>query len=306
MNTDPRVHYAPPLQKAAAAKPAKAPRSLAKSILRNLDPTPLCTIQEDTASRRDPRVASLHAEARSLKASVSALAEQRNDALEALDSAVTSASAAQKANQAHISENIHLRYRAEDLEGRNRVLSERCKTLAALGDKHQLPASVALQDKISALELRGREQSHQLNTALSALANADARHAALKSAHADLAARHAASDCAPSLAGLTQSALEARAAKAERDVQTLLAARKLALSAPISAQLADKAPKVLRSATDVLALFMQGSPEPPKPIREGLAQIHTALSQLADELACSGAEAGAWLARRDALLPARV
>jgi hypothetical protein len=312
-----------PTQLAQPLKQAKR-KNTTRSILKNMEHTQLTPIHEEPkmGKRQAPDPALLQAETQTTQAIL-----QRNEALEALDSALTSASAKQKlqerAIEEHIIQQTRLKQRVQELEASNKLLEERCVKLSAWADQHRSATS----------KLQAQLQISQNNEALSALANLDAKHTALNTAHAALAVAHTAlqkthtsletehatlkskydiacqkinqnnnhsTDLELSKTFALLKSAEERADKAERSLQSLLCCKKLTASAPMAQELLDKAALVLGSSTDVLRHVHCKSEASPQ-LRSGLNQVCDALADLEVDLRGHSANVGAWLARRAAV-----
>jgi myosin heavy subunit len=275
------VHLIQPLQ----AAPVAIPKSQsAKSILRHMESTQLAPIREETRVTSEVKAAI----DQSLAAQLKTIQRQRNEALEALDAASAVHRTHVESIRAHERRGIETSNRVQELEAKNKTLEERCVKLSAWVEQHRIAKLQAPKDS-----------THELNQALDALANLDARHTALTSDHAALRAEGL---------KLTQSGersvqaklseLEERASRAERASQSLACAKRLACSAPVGRELLDKATSVLASGSDVLRHVQGTSPQ----LRDGLNQVCDALLALEGDLRGHGAEVGAWLAKRAAAL----
>ena len=280
------VHLIQPLQAPLVAVPKS---QSAKSILRHMESTQLAPIKEETRARSEVKAAIDQAN-QSLAAQLKTIQRQRDEALEALDAA----SAVQKTHvesiRAHERRGIETSNRLQELEAKNKTLEERCVKLSAWVEQHRIAKLQAPKDS-----------THELNQALDALANLDARHTALTSEHAALRAEHEGLKLTQSGERSVQaklSELEERAGRAERASQSLACAKRLACSAPVGQELLDKAASVLASGADVL-LHVQGTTPQ---LRDGLNQVCDALLALEGDLRGHGAEVGAWLAKRAAAL----
>jgi predicted metal-dependent hydrolase len=332
-----RVQLAQPLQPIQATQSESSkPKLTVKSILKRMEHTQLSSISEEPRGHKraapDPR--ELHAEALrsdadhtpalrsdadhtpALRAQLRLLQTQRDDAFQALDAALASASATHKSQQAAIqqqgSKNIEMEHTIEELRRKNRMLEERCVKLSAWAEQHRMATS-KLQT-----ELASTDGAKKLDEALSALACLDAKHAALNSAHTTLLVAHDALQSAHKTlrsehdklrACGTQGDLqerlsqaEERANAAERSSLSLVCAKKLARSAPMATELLDKASSVLASSTDVLR-HVHTRPETPQTLKPGLEQVCGALSAIEAELRGHSAEVAVWLARRAAAIP---
>ena len=320
----------------------KKAKTSVKSILRSMEHTQLTPISEEVRHPKRPAgdPAVLHAQALKSEA-VATLQRQRDEAFEALDLALASASAAQKSHkealQEHTSKKIELDHRAQELEAKNRTLSERCVKLSAWADQHRT-ATHKLQGQLEAAKTDSGTKE-ELNHALTALANLDAKHTALSTTHAALSTTHAALSTTHATLCVAHEALnathealkkthsqlkksqdttdlkvqlsktqallqeaEARANKAERATMSLACAKKLACSAPMSRELLEKAANVLGSSSDVLRHVHGRSESSPK-LKAGMDQVCDALSALEADLKGHNIEVGAWLAKRAAAFP---
>ena len=186
------------------------------------------------------------------------------------------------------------------------------KSLAALANLDAKHA--ALEKAHTPLTAAHAALNSALQKSLTALANLDAKHSALEKAHASLATNNATlvkNECLAKTSttdlelqlskaqSLLRSA-EARADVAERSVQSLLWAKKLAASAPVARELLEKATLVLGSSADVLRHVHCRDESSPQ-LKSGLNQVCDALSALEADLRGHSADVGAWLAKRAAV-----